>query len=107
MQSQVKVEWTVGDALKIDDAELFYGKWSDVPCGVDCMSQPSCNLSSLVPVVMQAPCNHWNWLATFPSLVMCECDLSRETIILGWTLLEAKSSKGMRELVHSSPPAID
>jgi hypothetical protein len=40
--SATSVSFTVGGSMTVDDAEVWYGKWSDIPqASLDCISQPS------------------------------------------------------------------
>jgi hypothetical protein len=40
--SSTSVKFTVGGALTVDDVEVWYGKWSDIPqASLNCLSQPS------------------------------------------------------------------
>ena len=52
--SQVTVEWMVDGALKIDETQLHYGKWSNISA-VNCLLQLStAQLMNLVPGVMSS-----------------------------------------------------
>ena len=38
---EVAIEWTVGGAISIDETEVWYAKWDDIPKGqIDCLTQP-------------------------------------------------------------------
>jgi hypothetical protein len=38
---EVQIEWTVGGAISIDETEVWYAKWDDIPKGqIDCSAQP-------------------------------------------------------------------